>query len=286
MNSDLGVSPAEAQWVATQRRWTQGWRRYLLSGAFLVYLVFVIPTLANNRHPLGAVLGFVILVAFAACFLALVREGRQAAPRRFWALYGVLVALFAAELPLAGDASFVMCLYLTESAVIRLDLSAAPIVVLLALASLLAPAAIPSWHTSVKDAFDGVTPLAIPIVALVSLGVLRVFEGNRALAQARAELARLSAENERNRIARDLHDLLGHSLTTITVKAGLARQIGKLDPARASGDRRGRNAGPALALRRARRSDQLSGGDARRRARDRARAAARSRDHRRAAASR
>jgi two-component system sensor histidine kinase DesK len=115
----------------------------------------------------------------------------------------------------------------------RLDLRAAPIVVLLALAALLAPAAIPSWHTSVKDAFDSVTPLAIPVVALVSLGVRRVFEGNRALAEARAELARLSAENERNRIARDLHDLLGHSLTTITVKAGLARQIGKLDPARA-----------------------------------------------------
>jgi two-component system, NarL family, sensor histidine kinase DesK len=233
MNSDLGVSPAEAQWVATQRRWTRGWRRYLLAGAFLVYLLFVIPSVANNRQPLGAVLGFVILVAFAACFLALVREGQQAAPRRFWGLYGVLVALFAAELPLAGDASFVMCLYLTGSAVMRLDLRAAPIVVLLALASLLVPAAVPSWHTSVKDAFDSVTPLAILIVALVSLGGRRVFEGNRALAEARAELARLSAENERNRIARDLHDLLGHSLTTITVKAGLARQIGELDPARA-----------------------------------------------------
>jgi two-component system sensor histidine kinase DesK len=233
MNSDLGVSPADAQWVATQRRWTQGWRRYLLAGAFLVYLLFVIPSLANNRQPPGAVLGFVILAAFAACFLALVREGPQAAPRRFWGLYGVLVALFAAELPLAGDASFVMCLYLTGSAVMRLDLRAAPIVVLLALASLLVPAAVPSWHTSVKDAFDSVTPLAIPIVALVSLGVRRVFEGNRALAEARAELARLSAENERNRIARDLHDLLGRSLTTITVKAGLARQIGELDPARA-----------------------------------------------------
>jgi hypothetical protein len=35
----------------------------------------------------------------------------------------------------------------------------------------------------------------------------------------------LAAENERTRIARDLHDLLGHSLTTITVKAGLARRL-------------------------------------------------------------
>ena len=57
--------------------------------------------------------------------------------------------------------------------------------------------------------------------------------GNQALAEARQELARLAAENERARIARDLHDLLGHSLTTITVKAGLARRLGQTDPSRA-----------------------------------------------------
>ena len=35
---------------------------------------------------------------------------------------------------------------------------------------------------------------------------------------------------ERNRIARDLHDLLGHSLTTITVKAGLADRLAEPRP--------------------------------------------------------
>jgi two-component system sensor histidine kinase DesK len=54
-------------------------------------------------------------------------------------------------------------------------------------------------------------------------------EGQRALAEARAELARLAAENERFRIARDLHDVLGHSLTTITVKAGLASRLRAVD---------------------------------------------------------
>ncbi len=67
----------------------------------------------------------------------------------------------------------------------------------------------------------------------MTFAVARVVEGNRALAEARAEVARLGAENERTRIARDLHDLLGHSLTTITVKAGLARRLGETDPARA-----------------------------------------------------
>ena len=70
---------------------------------------------------------------------------------------------------------------------------------------------------------------------MVTFAILQVLRGNQALAEARAELARLAAENERMRIARDLHDLLGHSLTTITVKAGLARRLGPADPAQALG---------------------------------------------------
>ena len=46
-----------------------------------------------------------------------------------------------------------------------------------------------------------------PVVALATFGVMQVVKGNRALAEARAQLARLAAENERARIARDLHDL-------------------------------------------------------------------------------
>jgi two-component system, NarL family, sensor histidine kinase DesK len=234
MTSELGAAgPAEAQWVATQRRWTEGWRRSLLPAVFLVYLLFVIPGVARNHHPLVAVLGYVILAAFAVCFVTLIHDASQTTPRRFCILYGLMFALFLVELPLAGNAAFVMCLYITVISVGRFDRAAVPLVIALALAALLVPAAIPSWHTSVKDAFEAVTPIAIPIVAIVTFAVKAVFEGNRALTEARTEVARLSAENERFRIARDLHDLLGHSLTTITVKAGLARQIGPLDPARA-----------------------------------------------------
>ena len=39
--------------------------------------------------------------------------------------------------------------------------------------------------------------------------------------------------NERNRFARDLHDILGHSLTVITVKAELAKKLIDVDPERA-----------------------------------------------------
>ena len=38
---------------------------------------------------------------------------------------------------------------------------------------------------------------------------------------------------ERDRVARDVHDVLGHSLTVVTVKAELAERLVDVDPARA-----------------------------------------------------
>src|SRR6202044_3692908 len=53
---------------------------------------------------------------------------------------------------------------------------------------------------------------------------------NDQLRAARAELAELAVAEERQRFARDLHDLLGHSLSVIALKAELA---GRLLPDRA-----------------------------------------------------
>ena len=64
-------------------------------------------------------------------------------------------------------------------------------------------------------------------------GFFTIIRSARELAAARAEVVRLAAENERTRIARDLHDVLGHSLTTITVKSALAARLVDRDPERA-----------------------------------------------------
>jgi two-component system sensor histidine kinase DesK len=48
---------------------------------------------------------------------------------------------------------------------------------------------------------------------------------NEELVQARAELAKLAVAAERERFARDLHDLLGHTLSVITLKAELAGRL-------------------------------------------------------------
>src|SRR6185312_775970 len=48
------------------------------------------------------------------------------------------------------------------------------------------------------------------------------------------ELARLAVAEERLRVARDLHDLLGHTLSMIALKSELARRLVAQDPERAA----------------------------------------------------
>jgi two-component system sensor histidine kinase DesK len=48
---------------------------------------------------------------------------------------------------------------------------------------------------------------------------------NEELSEARAELARMAVAEERERFARDLHDLLGHSLSLIALKTELAGRL-------------------------------------------------------------
>ncbi len=56
-------------------------------------------------------------------------------------------------------------------------------------------------------------------------------EKDAALALSHEEVRRLAATAERERIGRDLHDLLGHTLSLITLKLELARKLADRDPA-------------------------------------------------------
>jgi two-component system sensor histidine kinase DesK len=96
-----------------------------------------------------------------------------------------------------------------------------PVIAVMAVLALLGPKLFAGWG----EEPDWSSGLSVALVGLAMYGFFSVIQSNLDLAAARAEVARLAAENERSRIARDLHDLLGHSLTTITVKAGLARRL-------------------------------------------------------------
>jgi two-component system sensor histidine kinase DesK len=51
---------------------------------------------------------------------------------------------------------------------------------------------------------------------------------------ANEEIEQLAAQAERERIARDLHDALGHTLSVIVLKAELAGRLIERDPQRAA----------------------------------------------------
>jgi two-component system, NarL family, sensor histidine kinase DesK len=70
--------------------------------------------------------------------------------------------------------------------------------------------------------------------AMVVMG--EMMRANRELMAARAEVARLAVADERARFARDLHDLLGHSLSVIALKAQLAQKRLPDDPETAAAD--------------------------------------------------
>ncbi|WP_018545390.1 sensor histidine kinase [Streptomyces sp. LaPpAH-108] len=64
---------------------------------------------------------------------------------------------------------------------------------------------------------------------MVTAAILGLSEAVRELRAAREELARRAVEKERLRFSRDLHDLLGHTLSVIVVKSEAARRLAGRD---------------------------------------------------------
>ncbi len=71
------------------------------------------------------------------------------------------------------------------------------------------------------------------IIGLSNFAFAQQARTSSLLERANSEIERLSQEAERERIARDLHDLLGHTLTVIAVKLDLARRLLSRDSDRA-----------------------------------------------------
>ncbi|MGI5399394.1 sensor histidine kinase [Streptomyces sp. CA-135486] len=67
------------------------------------------------------------------------------------------------------------------------------------------------------------------ISSMVTAAVLALSETVRELRATKEELARTAVEKERLRFSRDLHDLLGHTLSVIVVKSEAARRLAPRD---------------------------------------------------------
>jgi two-component system sensor histidine kinase DesK len=212
----------EAQ-TSHARRWS---RRFLFTWAAPVFglLWIAVPTVefaTSDPSAWQVALVGVGLIVFSYSFLAVTAMDRP--------LLGPLVAMLAVSMALtlaAQDSFGLLFLWAASAAGVRLSGRRSE----LAVAAITALAAATLALTDPDSAlFWSITATVFATGTLWFLigGLLRA---NAALREARSELAELAVADERVRFARDLHDLLGHDLSLIALKAELA---GKLLPANA-----------------------------------------------------
>ncbi|QCB51618.1 sensor histidine kinase [Rhodococcus sp. PAMC28707] len=208
----------------------------VFAAAWLIYLVYPIGELLDKPSRFAQFGGIAIVLVFGVVFLAAfwgLRNGhRHDRPLSLTLAWGALVPMLAITAVLSlllGTTAFGLTIYISVLAVMILPTAQSITLVAAMLAAVeLLPRVVPDWE---PDSFFG---FQLIVSALAAWGITQIFRRNHELAEARQQLADLAIVAERERMGRDVHDILGHSLTVITVKAELAGRLIDLDPARAA----------------------------------------------------
>lgn len=91
-----------------------------------------------------------------------------------------------------------------------------------------------AWHHGASASAVEVQGFVVSLSGAATTAFLRLTETVVELRRTREELARVAVSEERERFSRDLHDLLGHSLSVMVVKAQAVRRLAASDPDAAS----------------------------------------------------
>ncbi|MBO9523398.1 MAG: sensor histidine kinase [Nocardioidaceae bacterium] len=218
------------------RRWGS-----LFALVWLFYLLNPLEAGWEKRDTLAGWVGIAATVAFAlgyAAIFLLLRHRREGSPFRLPTRPGVavgalvgLAALGVVVCAAVGQPGTATAVYVAVSCMICLPSRYAwPAVVAVALAAYGAGLVVAGWHEDRGILFGTL------VAALAIWGIAQAINRNVEVLKVREENARLALEDERNRFARDLHDILGHSLTVITVKAELAQKLLGVDLERAKNE--------------------------------------------------
>ncbi|MGN6332098.1 MAG: sensor histidine kinase [Motilibacteraceae bacterium] len=223
-----GRSPdALALWRGKRWRWST-W-----GALWLVFLVNVAGALWDRNGVTGRLVGGLLLGAFVVVFLLTVPlvVVRPPQDRLRWLPPALLLVLGAGLIPLAGEAALATDVYVV---VVALMLLPPPTGIVCTAVLVAGAAAAAQWVPGWGDPVSVVLPMVTAAMAIY--GLTSLVRRNQQLMSAREEIARLAVSEERLRFARDVHDLLGHSLTVVTVKTQLARRLLDSDPARAAAE--------------------------------------------------
>ncbi|MFJ9099898.1 sensor histidine kinase [Streptomyces sp. NPDC102405] len=189
---------------------------------WLVFLSSPVRDLASGHHTGSATAaGWAGLTVFTGTYLALVfrNMGRAFPGRMVCALVGVLW-LLAVVLTLSLGGSWLgLFVYVSVACGVTFPLRAAYWAIPATTLSLM----LVGLRTDLDSAWG--LFLVVLLVGYSMTGVRQLVRTTVELRKARATVAQLAANEERLRLARDLHDLLGHSLSLITLKSELAGRM-------------------------------------------------------------
>ncbi|MGW0963770.1 sensor histidine kinase [Streptomyces gelaticus] len=202
----------------------QVWIKLLWIGIWLAFMGAPVKDLTDGNHtPWATVLGALGLLIFVGAYLLLVfRHTSKPLDRRL--VHSAIAFLGALSVVLTltlGTAWLVLFVYVSVSVGATLPLRTARWLIP-AVAAVLVLMGLASDHPR-----EIITALIFPALlgGFSMTGVRQLIRTTIELREARTTVAQLAANEERLRLARDLHDLLGHSLSLITLKSELAGRM-------------------------------------------------------------
>ncbi|MFJ9537846.1 sensor histidine kinase [Streptomyces sp. NPDC101225] len=188
---------------------------------WLIFLGAPVQDLTSGAHPAAVTAaGWLALVSFTAVYLTLVfrNMGRPITGRSVAVLVVFLGALAVVLGLTLGYAWIGLFVYVSVACGATLPIRAAYWAI-----GLNALAMVSVGLT--ESRFDWSLVLVVVLLGFAMTGVKQLVRTTVELRKARATVAQLAANEERLRLARDLHDLLGHSLSLITLKSELAGRM-------------------------------------------------------------
>jgi two-component system sensor histidine kinase DesK len=225
------VIPSDDDPTRSVARGRLGW---IFAAIWLIYLVPVLQEAAGRPTILQQVVGVVAVVGFGAAYVWSFVASRRWR-RRGWGVplwwrvrvFALSVALFVVAAVAVGEQSLAMLVFVAVQAVFVLPGRAGLIGAFGCVVVAESLVRLPGWSSMAGVGFS------IALASIAMWGVTGMIQRNVELAQAQRTIAELAVTAERSRFARDLHDILGHSLTVLTVKAELAGRLVTIDPERA-----------------------------------------------------
>ncbi|MEV0125578.1 histidine kinase [Streptomyces sp. NPDC050703] len=193
-------------------------------GVWLVFLAAPVNDLLHTERGTAAtVLGALGLAAFVACYLTLVFRYTSKAPDRRAVGVSFTLQLTLAVVLALGFGAHWLGLFVYVS--VSVGAVAPPRHAAWGIPAVTAVMALTGLGADSPPGLVGNLAVLDVLVGFAMTGVRQLVRTTIQLREARATVAQLAANEERLRLARDLHDLLGHSLSLITLKSELAGRM-------------------------------------------------------------